>query len=448
MSLRLPSLTWRLFVGIGAPVTVIILLIALLGFRGATSEINEVYDSQLAISAQSLLRAAQSQGATAGLPAASVLPSPPPAADGGEEDGIDEYARWHSFRAWRNGHIVLASPNAPKDDQRPAGYVSVTDGGETWRVYTLDQGGYVIETRENTDARGEEIAKILSSLVIPLVGLLPVIAFVLWFGIRMGLRGLRGFASAVSERSPDDLSRIEAAVPAELAPVAEAVNELLAKLDTSLDQERAFTDNASHELRTPLAVIKAQADVIAGARNAEERAEAVDELALGVVRATRVLEQLLTLARLRHAPPQRAEIGLMAQAGEAIKDAYPAAAAKGIELRLGGDAHAAAQADPALLHLILRNILENAVKYAPGQTAVDIDVTPGAVVVRDRGPGIPEAERDKVFARFYRIQGTREPGSGLGLSIVRAAAQQLGCNVRLVTPDDGTGLVVRISFPG
>ena len=443
MSLRLPSLTWRLFVGIGGPVAAIIVLIALLGFRGATGEINEVYDSQLAISAQSLLRAAQIQSAAD----TTAVAAPPPSADGGEQAGIDEYARWHSFRVWRDGAMALASANAPKGAPRPAGYALTKDGDDTWRVFTLVQGRYVIETRENTEARGEEIRKILVSLVLPLIGLLPVIALVLWFGIRLGLHGLRGFATAVGERSPDDLSRIDTAVPAELAPVAEAVNELLAKLDTSLDQERAFTDNASHELRTPLAVIKAQAEVIAGARDAEERADAVVGLGLGVTRATRVLDQLLTLARLRHQPPQRAEIGLMVQAGEAIKDAYPAAAAKGIDLRLGGDTRATALADPALLHLILRNLLENAVKYAPAQTAVDIDVTPVEIIVRDRGAGIPEVERDKVFARFYRIHGTREPGSGLGLSIVRAAAQQLGCEVRLVTPDDGAGLAARIVFP-
>ncbi len=439
---RSPSLTWRLFVGIGAPVAAIIALIAILGYGGATSEINEVYDSQLAISAQSLLHAAESQGASI-----NVLGAPPVSADGGEEEGIDEYARWHSFRVWHGGQVVQASPNAPRDARRPAGYASNVDSGETWRVYTMVQGAYTVETRENVRARGEEIAKILSSLLLPLIGLLPVIAAILWFGIRMGLSGLRGFATAVGQRSSDDLSRITTDVPGELAPVAEAVNALLARLDTSLDQERAFTDNASHELRTPLAVIKAQAEVIAGARNAEERAEAVDELALGVVRATRMLDQLLTLARLRHQPPQRAEVGLMVQAGEAIKDAYPAAAAKGIDLRLGGDTAATALADPALLHLVLRNILENAVKYAPALTAVDIDVTAGAIIVRDRGPGIPIAERDKVFTRFYRVQGTREPGSGLGLSIVRAAAQQLGCEVRLATPDDGQGLFVQISFP-
>jgi len=106
-----------------------------------------------------------------------------------------------------------------------------------------------------------------------------------------------------------------------------------------------------------------------------------------------------------------------------------------------------ARTDPALLHLALRNILENAVKYAPAGSAVDIAVAPREIVVRDYGPGIPEAERDKVLTRFYRAQGAREPGSGLGLSIMRAAADQLGCDVRLFTPDDGQGLGVRVIFP-
>ena len=442
MTRRAPSLTWRLFAGIGLPVAAIIALIGVLGFGAATSEINEVYDSQLAISAQSLLHAAQSQGT-----AVTVSGAPTAPADGGEQEGIDEYARWHSFRVWHDGHVVLASPNAPIGSARKAGYASASDGGDTWRVYTLVQGGFTVETRENILARGEEITKILSSLVLPLIVLLPVIGVVLWFGIRMGLSGVRGFAAAGGERSPDNLSRIDADVPAELAPVAEAVNGLLTELETSLDQERAFTDNAAHELRTPLAVIKAQAEVVTGARDAAERAGAVAELGLGVSRATRLLEQLLTLARLRHQPPQHAQVTLMTQAGEAIRDVYPAAAGKGIDLRLTGDEGAIAQADPALLHLILRNVLENAVKYAPERTAVEVEVTPGEIVVRDRGSGIPEAERDKVFTRFYRVHGTREPGSGLGLSIVRTAAQRVGCEVRLFTPEDGLGLGVGINFP-
>jgi signal transduction histidine kinase len=136
----------------------------------------------------------------------------------------------------------------------------------------------------------------------------------------------------------------------------------------------------------------------------------------------------------------------MDQAREAIKDVYPAAAAKGIALHLTGSDTATARADPALLHIILRNILENAAKYAPAHTAVDVVVTPDDIVVRDRGPGIAEAEREKVFTRFYRVQGGREPGSGLGLSIVRAAAQQSGCEVHLFTPDDGNGLAAGIRF--
>jgi len=441
MTRPLPSLTWRLFAGIGLPVAAIVVGIGLLGFRAATSEINEVYDSQLAISAQSLLTAARNQGA-----AAAVSGAPPAAADGGEAGGIDEYARWHSFRVWRDGRVVLAAPNAPKDAAGAPGYRSVASGNDTWRVYTLKQGAYMVETRENTEARGEEIDKILASLILPLALLLPVIAAVLWFGIRRGLRGLRGFAAAVASRSPDDLSRIDSHVPGEMAPVVEAVNGLLERLEESLDQARAFTDNAAHELRTPLAVLKAQAEVVAGARGTAERSAAVAELDLGVRRATRVLEQLLTLARLRHAPRQRADITLMAQAREAIKDVYPAAALKGIELRLAGEESVTVRTDPALLHLILRNVLDNAAKYGPAGSAVDMTVADGEIVVRDRGPGISDAERDKVFTRFYRAHGALEPGSGLGLSIVRKLIEAHG-GTASVTSAPGRGATFTLRLP-
>lgn len=438
------SLTRQLLIVIGVPLVAIIILIGIAGYRAATGEINEVYDSQLALSAQSLLRAA---AAESGPP---QIEGPPADAglDAAQRGGVDEYANWHSFRVWRDGRIVLASANASSAPPRPSGLATERSGGDTWRVFTLHQGNYIVETRENTRARGEEVSDITWGLVGPLLLLLPVVGAILWFGVRMGLRDLRAFAGAVASRSPDDLARIDSNVPVELAPVAEAVNGLFAKLERSLDQERAFTDNAAHELRTPLAAIKAQAEVIAGARNASEQDTALIELGLGVTRATRLMEQLLTLARLRQDTAQTARVRLMDPVAEAIKDVYPALAAKTIDLQISGDDTATVDADPVLMHLMLRNLLENAGKYSPPGATVEIAVASDEIVIRDYGPGIAEAERDKVFARFYRVKGTREAGSGLGLSIVRTAAQRLGCAVALETPKDGGGLRVRIAFPG
>ncbi len=436
------SLTRQLLIVIGVPLVAIIVLIGILGYRAATGEINEVYDSQLVLSAQSLLRAANAQSGPA--PGAGLATDT--GLDADQRDGVDEYTQWHSFRVWRGDVIVLASANAPSGPPHPPGLATDHIGGDAWRVFTLHQGVYTVETRENTRARGEEISDITLGLVGPLLLLLPVIGAILWFGVRRGLRDLRAFAGTVASRSPDDLARIDNDVPVELAPVADAVNGLFGKLERSLDQERAFTDNAAHELRTPLATIKAQAEVIAGARNAAERDTAMAELGLGISRATRLMEQLLTLARLRQGPPQTSQVRLMDPVAEAIKDVYTALAAKSIDVQVTGDDAVAADTDPALLYLMLRNLLENAGKYSPPGSAVEVEVARNEIVIRDHGPGIAEAERDKVFTRFYRIKGTRESGSGLGLSIVRSVAQRLGCAVSLETPEDSEGLRVRIAL--
>ncbi len=213
-------------------------------------------------------------------------------------------------------------------------------------------------------------------------------------------------------------------------------------VSVSLEQERLFTDNAAHELRTPLAAIRTQTEVVTGARNAVERNVALTELTKGVDRAARLMDQLLTLARLRQNAPPVMQIGLEQAVSDAVRDLYSEALQRGIGFNIGGSA----SANPALVGIILRNLIDNAIKYAPENSDIDIDISQDTLVLRDRGPGIPEDEREKVFARFYRVKGTRVQGSGLGLAIVRIAATRTGVDVRLFTPKDGVGLGVRLSF--
>lgn len=446
---RRPSLTLQIMAGVGVPFLAVTCLIGVLAWFSSEDEISEVYDAQLMNSAVQLWVMAKTSD-----------PLVPPPVDRNElglsvdnQEDLDEFARSRAVRVWKDGHLELASSNAPPASEAvgPPGLRTVARGRQRWRIFTLvaPKSRITVEVAERLYARTEVSGRIVGDLLWPLLIILPVIGLAVWLGIRWGLKDLRHFAAAVHERSPHDLARIDGSrMPHELSPLSDSINSLLGKLETSLAQERLFADNAAHELRTPLAALSIQADLARNARNAKERAATLDALSQGVHRTSRLLDQLLTLARLHHMTDDARAVRLYAAAGDVLKDAYPKAAAKQIELSLSGDETLTTTAQPALLALLIGNLVDNAIKYSPCGGKVDIRVErEGAhalLTLRDQGPGIPESERDKVFRRFYRIRGNTAEGSGLGLSIVRSIAEVLGASVSLFTPEDGRGLGVQV----
>ncbi|WP_162148957.1 ATP-binding protein [Asticcacaulis sp. AC466] len=428
------------------PTVAIMIFIGVSANMSARFEINEVYDAQLATAANFLryykddIRTAPSVvSGTSGL-------ALNPAARG----GLTEYSRWRRFRVWRQGKLVLASGDVSAlGAPLPAGYSDLTDAQGQWRFFTvyMPETQEIIEAGENVRARGELIERVFWGLILPLSLALPLLGLAIWRGIIWGLKDLRMFAASVRERSADNLTPIDTEnAPTELQVLSTSINGLLKTVSISLEQERLFTDNAAHELRTPLAAIRTQTEVVTGARSAKERSAALVELTKGVDRAARLMDQLLTLARLRQNAPPVMQISLQQAVSDAVRDLYSEALLRSIGFNIGGDPNGNASANPALVGVILRNLIDNAIKYAPENSDIDIDISQGRIVLRDRGPGIPEDEREKVFARFYRVKGTRVQGSGLGLAIVRIAATQTGVDVRLFTPNDGVGLGVCLRF--
>ena len=448
-----PSLTRQLLLGIGIPFVLVVVLAGVITYFTSQDEISEVYDSQIITSAQQLWVLTRNDDDLKDLSITGKDSHLSPT----DQDALEDYGRWRSFQVWRNGYLVMQSDNGPKapGPGTVSGFKTVRTEGRSWRVFTfiVPRDGIVVEVGERLTARRVISRRIVMGVILPLIVALPLVLLAIWLGIRWGLRDLRHFATAVHARSPYDLSRAGSeATPAEIAPVAEAIDQLLAKLERSLAQERLFTDNAAHELRTPLAALGLQAEVIRNAKTARERDPMLDEISKGAQRVSRLLDQLLTLARVSHTAVDLMPINLYQAAGDAIRDAYPKAQGKGIDLSLDGDESAVIASNRALLAILIGNILDNAIKYSPPERAVEVTVTAkdGAVTltVRDHGPGIPEAERDKVFARFYRLKGRTESGSGLGLSIVRSLGELLSGEVTLFTPDDNRGLGVTVRFSG
>lgn len=334
----------------------------------------------------------------------------------------------------------------------PRGFSTVPVGRALWRTYALPARGYVIQVAQPLSVRRQQAARFALRVLAPLAAMLPAFALLIGLIVRRGLAPLERLADALRRRRPTALDPVPAqGLPGELAPVAEALNELLARLDEALQQQRAFIDDAAHELRTPLTALRLQLQLAEDAAGDEERALAFRRLSEGVTRATRLVEQLLSLARLdAQSQIATAGVSLPELAREAIAEAALVAEAAGLELSLHATASAEVSGDEASLRTLIANLLSNALRYTPRGGHVEVTVARDgeAVVlaVRDDGPGIPETERERVFDRFYRAPGQARTGTGLGLAIVRRIAERHGASLTLGPGLAGRGVGVRLRF--
>ncbi|OHC71363.1 MAG: hypothetical protein A2045_17110 [Rhodocyclales bacterium GWA2_65_20] len=309
-----------------------------------------------------------------------------------------------------------------------------------------------VRAPENDEERHELVNRIAWRLIAPALFGLPLLGAWVWLATRRSLVPLVAVAAQIAGRDPTRLHAIvPESAPEEIRPLVEAINGLFGRVEAALESERQFTADAAHELRTPLAALAAQAQVATRARDETERNHALEQLTAGMARATRLVDQLLTLARIdpeqEAKPPATVQLDRLAE--EVCAGHGPQALAKDIALELDA-APVAIPADADLLRILLRNLVDNAIRYTPSDGRVNVTVAAcgdGArLAVSDTGPGIPPAERDRVFERFSRLAGQDTEGSGLGLSIVRRIAELHGARVKLEPGGGGAGLVVTVEF--
>ena len=310
-----------------------------------------------------------------------------------------------------------------------------------------------LSSHEAREAR-EEIAEALGeSLVWPLAAALPALALAIWLGVGSGLRPLRELRGQLARRGATDLAPLDAArAPQEIEPLVAELNRLFARIEEALQRERRLTADAAHELRTPLAVLSTQAQVARHAQGEAARNEALDALVLGAARSARLIEQMLTLARLESGQlgEHAGRVELHELARTVLAEAAPRAVEKNIDLSLEVGPPAEVHGHAALLAILLRNVVDNAVRYTPagGRVLVTVSAQAGkaALQVADNGPGVPPAELGRLGERFHRLAPAGESGSGLGLSIVlRIAELHRGC-VRFAAAPGGHGLSVTVSL--
>jgi two-component system OmpR family sensor kinase len=354
----------------------------------------------------------------------------------------------------RDGVLVYwSSPGTGLPVPVTPGYATVHVDNRDWRVYTLVQGTHALQVAQAEDEREAIATKTAVRTLLPFVVLIPVFGLMIWFAVGRGLRPLFAMSQAVAKRQPDALAPLaERNLPQELQPLAGSLNALLARLDSALGAQRRFTADAAHELRTPLAALKLQLDVARRASDQPARTAAYDDLDAGVERAAHLVDQLLTLARIE--PEALATRAVDCDLAEIAKEAIVArgalAAKRHIDLGLARETPGHVRGDPASLAILLSNLLDNALRYTPEggkiDVALDNDGGHAVLTVIDNGPGIPPEERARVFDRFFRGDD-REPGSGLGLSIVKRIADAHHAAIELGAPEHGSGLIVTVRFP-
>ncbi|MBI4996189.1 MAG: sensor histidine kinase N-terminal domain-containing protein [Rhodocyclales bacterium] len=413
------------------------------GYVDTRHEVNELMDDQLVLDAHTLLAIA-----------AHEADEMKPFSD--EYDYQEnEQLKYFRFQVWvDDGRLVMNSPATPgvplTDADGHSNGADADSGGRHWRYYAQwnkDRTVRVI-VGQNDHVRDEMVSHTLWQLLLPALLGLPILGAWVWLATRHGLRPLDVVAEQIAAREPEHLDAVEpATAPEEIRPLIESINQLFGRVEQAIEAEKRFTADAAHELRTPLAALAAQAQVVLRARDPEESRHAAEQLITSSRRAARLIDQLLTLARLDPfdtAPAGTVELDWLAAQVCAING--PLAVENGVALELD-TVPTTVTGDADMLRILLRNLVDNAIRYTPAGGSVTVSVTDRVLSVTDTGPGIPVAERERVFDRFHRLAGQEKEGSGLGLSIVARIAERHRAKIRLADGAGGVGLQVSVEFP-
>ena len=445
---RLKSLQARLLALVLTLVTAVWLGAAALTMVEARDELGELLDGHLA-QAAALLVMQQAQ------------------AQGDDKDGVADapslhkYAPKVAFQVFHEGQLTMRSANAGmapmSGDSRGFSTVRLSDGAQ-WRVFATrgTENDVQVFVGEQTETRHDILLAVLRGMLLPLVCTLPLLALLLWWAVRQGLAPLRQLSQVLRQRQPQALEPVVLAdMPSEIKPLVESLNALFERIDAMVASERRFTADAAHELRTPIAAIRAQAQVALGAgTDTAQRDHALQVTLAGCDRATRLVEQLLTLARLETNPNASSTTAkatdVTAVARRVAADLAPAALARHQTLELDAHAPCPITGDEMLVSVLVRNLIDNALRYSPSGARIQVGVAnePGQTVLRveDSGPGMTTEEMARLGERFYRVLGNNQPGSGLGWSIAKRIADASGAQVQVGRSDLLGGLSVTVRW--
>jgi two-component system sensor histidine kinase QseC len=370
---------------------------------------------------------------------------------------LHEYSRDIAFQLWdKHQQLRFHSANAPSQPlaDHQQGFSTTSINGYTWRVFSMwnHEQDLLIHVAERMDMRQHLAQDITERLLLPLALTLPILAILLWWLIGKGLSPLLRLTQALTQRSANNLSPISLQAPSEVAPLIMRLNQLFTRISDLIEQERRFTADAAHELRTPIAGIQAQVQVAQAVQHTRERQNALTNALQGCQRATHLISQLLTLARLEsYSQAQWVMCDLVSLSQQTLAELAPQDHSQQHQLELCElNVPVYVQGLPTLLQVLLRNVLDNALRYTSAGTSIQVCVLQQNKQViwqiADNGQGLAEAELAKISQRFYRALGTQASGSGLGLSIVQRIANIHQANLSIRNRATSSGLVVEIVF--
>jgi two-component system sensor histidine kinase QseC len=440
----LRSLQGRLLAMLLAAALVVWAAAGLLAWDRARTQVDELLDGHLSSAAALLV--ARGAGEIDDDGDGPIEPPPPL-----------RYARAVAFQVWHEGRLALRSDNAPLGPMSTQidGFETRTVAGVRWRIFGARgaEDDIQVWVGEQLDSRSAIVQAVLGGLLWPMAIALPLLGLAAWAAVRAGLAPLRRLSAALAGRatmaeSPVTLSD----APLEMRPLVEALNDLLGRIGALVSAERRFTADAAHELRTPIAAIRAQAQAALGAADDAERRRTLNSTVAGCDRASRLVDQLLTLARLEAdtpCPKEEADLALLAR--ETLAEAAGSALARDQDIGLAADPSCRVRAGSALLGVLIRNLVDNAIRYSPNGARIRVAVERVGDRVRlrvdDSGPGLTDADRQRLGERFFRVLGPSETGSGLGWSIVRRIARAQGAQVEVARSAELGGLAVTVTWP-
>lgn len=409
-------------------------------YRQARAEADAIFDYHMEQMAQALR-------AGVAVPGLSL---------GGEEP-LPQEAFDFFVQVWtHDGLRVFQSGTSADLPQRAVlGFSNIEVDGKPYRVYSMQSRSQVIQVAQDMRPRQTMARALAWRTVLPIAWMAPLLMLVAWAVVSASLAPVARVRRQVAAREADELAEVgEEGLPDEIRPLVHELNLLFGRVRQAFDAQKHFVAEAAHELRSPLAALRLQVQGLQRAPDDATRQLAAERLLAGIDRATRLVEQLLMLAR-QQAQPSSGEpaqpVSLAALAAQVVADASPSAASKHIDLGLGEADPGQVRGHAEPLRILLANLVDNALKYTPAGGTVDVTVRRDAgqlvLAVEDSGPGIPEADHARVLDRFYRVPGSQASGSGLGLAIASAIAQLHGATLSLDSSPRLGGLRIAVRLP-
>jgi two-component system, OmpR family, sensor kinase len=430
------SLRGRLLWFLLAAITMAAVAQAMIAYRSALYDADQIFDyhmQQMALSLRS------------GAPLANSVAAP--LTDPGNDDLVVQVWTPDGVQVFRS----LSHADLPQ--RAVLGFSNVRANGTTYRIFSVATSNQTVQVAQDMAVRQRMAGTLALRTVGPIAVMAPMLMLVVWWVVSGSLAPVARVRRQVAARRADDLSPVsEADLPDEVRPLVHELNLLFGRVKTAFDAQQHFVADAAHELRSPLAALKLQALSLERAPDEQARAVAIGRLTAGIERATRLVEQLLVLARQEADASQLAPLDLTELARRTLGELAGLAQARQIDLGLHHADQASVAGHPDALVILLRNLVDNAIKYTPAGGTVDVELRRAGdgrvtLCVEDSGPGISPEERERVFSRFYRVPGSAAGGSGLGLAIIKAIVERHGATLALEQSERLGGLKVKIAFP-